>query len=149
MDYGILAENMMESFGSLLQVPAIQGAIDMARGDLGVMNYLLMHDNSAYPKQMSDVMAISTARVAAILNRLERMDLICRSPDGRDNRKIIVRLTEKGIDSIKQKRENLKQVLADVLDMLGEEDAQHFIRIQKRISQNFKEAKIREELMHL
>ena len=63
------------------------------KGEMFVLNYLRNHNNQAHPKNLSDEMIVSTARIAVILNNLEKNQLITRTPDSEDNRQIIVKLS--------------------------------------------------------
>ena len=137
MDYRILAERMVDLQTSLHQVPITQELSALDRGIFFALNYLALHGNTAYPKELSREMAVSSARIAALLNHLEEEKLIQRSPDLRDNRQIIVSLTDKGLQLIRRKREEIMNIVAETLADLGQEDAEAFLRIQERIVQNF------------
>ena len=63
-------------------------------------------------------MEISSARVAAMLNRLKERALIQREPAPRDNRQILVLLTESG-------RQLILQTRAGAADMASEASRQN------------------------
>ena len=97
------------------------------------MNYLATHHNSVYPKVLSREMVVSTARIAVILNQMEDKKWIIRKNDPEDNRQILVSLTEKGWEIIEQQRVEIIRTVAQMLEKLGPEDAEEFLRIQRRI----------------
>lgn len=138
MDYRILAESLMELQSQLHQIPLSQTLSALEGGTFFLLNYLIQHESAAHPKDLSRGMAVSSARIAALLNHLEGRGLIRRVPDPHDSRRIIVSLTEEGRRQICQKREETLAIVADALEELGPEDAQAFLRIQETLIQNFR-----------
>ena len=136
MDYMIMAEELLGVRANLLQVPAIQQLAKMVRGELFVLNYLATHEKEIHPKELSEKMAVSTARIASLLNHMAEKQLIQRYADKNDNRQVIVILTEKGRQEIQQIREEVITRVGALLESLGPEDSEAFIRIQKRIWSN-------------
>lgn len=90
MDYHLLAEELIELHRRLLSFPVNRMLADLAKGELFVLNYLMVHQDPVHPKELSQQMMVSTARVAALLNRMEEEGLIVRLPDSRDNRQTII-----------------------------------------------------------
>ena len=93
MDYEALAGELLSIRGNLLQVPANQKLSKMLRGELFVLNYLDHREGKVHPKELSEKMAVSTARIARLLNHMEEKSLVIRQPDPGDSRQIIVQLT--------------------------------------------------------
>ena len=56
-----------------------------------------------------------------------------RAKDTSDHRRIHVRLTEKGREQILLYRQKVRSCLLQMLQNLGPEDAQHYVRILSRI----------------
>lgn len=137
MDYEMLANELLEIRGRLLKVPANQKLSQMLKGELFVLNYLKIHEAIVHPKELSENLCVSTARIANLLNRMEEKDLICRLTDPEDSRQVIVRLTEKGNRMIEKARDDVLMSTARMLENLGPEDAEAYIRIQKKIYQSF------------
>lgn len=136
MDYHLLAEELIELHRRLLSFPVNRMLADLAKGELFVLNYLMVHQDPVHPKELSKQMMVSTARVAALLNRMEEEGLIVRLPDSRDNRQTIITPTQFGIQFVQEHRTELVDVMAKALELLGPEDAQNYLRIQKKILQN-------------
>ena len=122
VDYHILAERLVNLHTSLHLVPINQELSALDRGTFFALNYLMLHNHSAYPKDLSRSMGVSSARVAALLNHLEKEGFIQRRPDLKDNRQVIVSITDKGIQAICQKRERILDMIAQALESLGPED---------------------------
>ena len=131
MDYTALAAQLLSVQANLLQVPANQQLSSMV--ELFVLNYLLTHEKIIHPKELSEKMSVSTARIASLLNHMEEKNLVMRSADPDDNRQVVVVLTEEGRDQIHQIRAGVISRVAAMLESLGPEDAKEYIRIQEKI----------------
>lgn len=66
---------------------------------------------------------VSTARIAALLNRMEDKGLISRLPDPLNNRQVIVTLSPQGLEAIQTFRSQVIRSAAQMLADLGPEDA--------------------------
>ena len=78
-------------------------------------------------------MGVSTARIAALLSRLEEKQYISRASDPSDNRQVIVTLLPQGLALIQRIRNEVIAAVVRMLERLGPEDAREYIRIQKKI----------------
>ena len=137
MYYQTLANELLHIRMNLLQVPASQKLSVILRGELFVLNYLYNHEDGIHPKELSEKLSVSTARIASLLNHMEEKHLVVRETDPADSRQVLVRLTPDGLDAI---RRCLSDVLANVermLEGLGPDDAREYIRIQEKIYSNY------------
>lgn len=82
-------------------------------------------------------MVDSSARIAAVLNHLEARKLIARTPDPEDSRQIMASLTESGMRLIEEKRAEVVDIVAVMLEKLGPEDARTYLRLQEKILHGF------------
>ena len=139
MDYTSLAQELLTVRANLLQVPANQQLSQMVRGEMFVLNYLFTHEGAIHPKELSHQMAVTTARIASLLNHMEQKQLLLRRADPGDNRQVIVELTEQGRETTREIRAQVIRYLSAMLEELGPEDAQAYIRIQKKIWNNFRQ----------
>ena len=133
MDYTALADELLKIRTDMLLVPAYQGISKMTMGEQFVLNYLATNDNVIHPKELSEKMVVSTARIAALLNRLEEKKMIRRYTDPEDNRQVIVTMTEEGKQEACRNRAEVISKIEVVLEKIGPEDAEASIRIQKKI----------------
>lgn len=101
----------------------------------GTIRFLFEHECVATPAQLIDFFGFSQARLTKILSELESEGLVLRQCDPRDRRRVIVHLTDKGLDCAVEKREKMLKHLVGVLEALGETDAEHFVRIMRRLSE--------------
>ena len=135
MEYAQLAEELLNLRVSMSQMRIERRMSKLAKGEMFVINYLGRHENSAYPKDLSRNMDVSTARIATILNHLEMNKLVTRTVDSHDNRQIIVSLTRSGIERYRQYRADMLSSVEKMLASLGENDAKEYVRLQKKLVQ--------------
>lgn len=135
MCYEDIASELLKTRAEFLHVQALQEMSKMLKGELFVLNYLATHEQQTHPNKISKEMAVSTARIAVLLNRLEEKGFITRTDDPEDNRQVIVRLTEKGAENIAQCRKETLSHVTEMLEHLGPDDARELLRIEKKIVQ--------------
>ncbi len=133
MNYRSIAEELLDIRANMPQVKAERQLSKMMIGENFTLNYLAANDNRAYPKDLSKNMMVSTARIATILKQLEKDGLITRTPDAQDNRQVIVRLTDEGARLIEKDRAAVLDGLVQMLEYLGPEDAEAYIRIRRKL----------------
>lgn len=133
MDYEEMAEELIKMRLSKPQVKLERDVSKLMKGELLALGYLIEHHNHAYPKDLSREMLSSTARIAAMLNNLEKKGLITRQVDPKDNRQIVVSLTPEGIKTCCNYQDQLKQQIIYLFEQLGPEDAKEYLRLQKKV----------------
>lgn len=132
-EYESLASELLSLNLGLLREPAEQMLSKMTRGEFFVLHYLMTHQNRAHPAELSRSMVVSTARIAALLSRLEQKEYISRTSDPGDNRQVIVTLLPQGLALIQRIRAEVIAAVARMLERLGPADAQEYIRIQQKL----------------
>ena len=130
--YEQLANELVQVNEALLHQPAQDLLSKLSRGE----HFVLTHYGQAHPTDLSRHMVVSTARIAALLNRMEEKGLISRLPDPLDNRQIIVSLSPKGEKAIEAFRKKVIQATARMLELLGPDDSQEFLRLQRKLVTN-------------
>ena len=129
MNYRALADQLFSCITSP-ERPALWSELGaFVQGEIGLLFYLRARGGQATPGEISKSLKISTGRVAAALNSLERKGLVRREIDSGDRRKVIVSLTETGARNIEEKREKQLTELEKALSKFSEEDAREFIRL--------------------
>ena len=140
MDYQALAVEFFKSLHALRKTRPQQHISDSLRGELFALQFIAMHDGPVLPGEISDEMEISSARIAATLNSLERKGLITRRIDANDRRRILVELTSEGVSQTKANSHELIANIMQMLSLLSEEDAREYVRITsilaRKVEQN-------------
>lgn len=136
MYYESLAFQLLNVRAKMLQVPAHQEISKLMRGELFVLNYLKEHEGIVHPKELSEKLAVSTARIARLLKHMEEQGLIVRFADTTDSRQVVVQITDQGVYEIDHIRKKVLEYTARMLEDLGPDDAKEYIRIQEKICQS-------------
>jgi DNA-binding MarR family transcriptional regulator len=133
MNYLGLARQFLNSLFQLKKHGHRKKISENMQGEALAMLYVLEQKDIVLPSEMSNEMNISSARVAAMLNSLESKELITRQIDKTDRRKILVSLTQKGIELALKHRQQVENHTAQILELLGEHDASELIRITEKL----------------
>lgn len=136
MLYDELAKELLDIRSNFLRIPSHQKISKLMQGESFVLNYLNTNGMTAHPKELSQKLSVSTARIASLLNHLEEKGLINRTADPEDFRQVIVQITPEGAELIQQIRRDVLEYTTKMLEELGADDAREYIRIQKRILHN-------------
>lgn len=133
MDYRKLAEEFIQKSYQMKKNNHQQMLDESLQGEIFTLLYLKVKKDYALPKEISEEMNISSARVASILNGLEDKGFIERKIDTSDRRRILVSLTDLGKEKALLHEEKVIGIIARMLELLGEEDAKELLRITARI----------------
>lgn len=135
-DYRALAEELLELRISMHLTPAARKLTDLDKGTFLALSDLL-GQGVVHPKELSRKMAISSARVAALLNHMEREGMVVRTADPGDNRQVIISLTAYGRQLIESRRSEAVRMLARALEELDPEEAESYLRIRRKLLNSF------------
>ena len=135
MDSELLAELLVDQTEQLFRHGPHKQIGKSARGECFVLRCLARSRTPMLPSDLSRQLHASTARVAVVLNTLEKKGLISRSIDPLDRRRILVSLTDAGREYAAAVRIQLCEGMKRLLEELGEQDAREYLRITKRMLQ--------------
>lgn len=135
MDYRDLALEFIEVMNQTRKRNISKKIDDSMRGEHFVLNYISEHQENVTPSDISNEMGITSARIAAALNSLEKKGLIIRSIDPQDRRRILIDMTDSGKEQVRNHYENVLNTTTNMMRHLGEEDAKHYIRIMKKMAE--------------
>lgn len=88
-------------------------------GILAVLAFLYYQDGAVSSKEISQYMAVSSARMTVILQKLEQKECIEKKKSTKDTRGIDVVLTEKGREVIAEMEEKKYMSFARIVDEIG------------------------------
>lgn len=135
MDYAALAEEMVRCMFALRKGKPNKNISEALRGEEIALVYMGTKGDEILPGELSQALGLSTARIAATLNSLEKKGLVTREIDPDNRRQILVRLTDAGREFSAARRARLMAITTGMLTTLGEEDAREFVRITKRLTE--------------
>jgi DNA-binding MarR family transcriptional regulator len=98
---------------------------DSVQGQTYVVCYLSDGDKTV--TELANLINVSTARMAVIVNSLEKQGKVERLNDPTDKRITKVHLTSKGNETIDCVREFLKEKVEKAIKILGEEEFDRFV----------------------
>ncbi|OJU08385.1 MAG: MarR family transcriptional regulator [Clostridiales bacterium 43-6] len=102
------------------------------KGELFILQFLLMHKTEALPSELSAALHASTARISALLGALEKKGQIVRNIDINNRRNILVTITEAGRIRAETELKKMKNSMTRVFTDMGEEDTEEFIRLTSK-----------------
>ena len=130
-----MAQEYMETMFYMRKVNSHKEIHDSVHGENFVLFFISQNGGKVIPSDISNEMGISSARVAAALNSLEKKGLIIRKIDTEDRRRILIDLTDSGREQVDNHYRMVMNMVKNMLQYLGENDAREFIRIMKRLAE--------------
>jgi len=116
----------------------------MIKGEKAILHYLSHHQEEVIAGDLSKALDVSTARIAAVLNRLEQKNYIVRNIDDIDKRKVYVSLTKTGKEYLLASREQVIKLMAKLIEEVGEAKIYEHIMLHSRIKRIMKQEQIKE-----
>lgn len=136
MDYRELAAEFVQKMYIINKYKPHRKISESMQGEMFVLHFLAFQDGRALPSEISSSMKISSARVAAALNSLERKGFITRQIDTNDRRKILVTLTEEGKVMSEKHHQEVLDSISRMFAFLGEQDAKEYVRLYTRLAES-------------
>ena len=97
--------------------------------DISFPNYIVLlyieNDKNVYIKTLCDELYLDSGTISPIIKRLEKKDLINRIRTEEDERRVKVRLTEKGL-KLKEEFSKISEDVIQQFDMEGEESVTYY-----------------------
>ncbi|MCL1828739.1 MAG: MarR family transcriptional regulator [Oscillospiraceae bacterium] len=134
MDYGELAFELIKGMKALHKIKTHRSINDALQGEAFVLDCIALGDGDVLPGEIGQEMNVSSARVAAALNSLEKKGLITRRIDTNDRRKILIGITPEGKKLAETHQSAVLGLAAKMLELLGDPDATEYVRIMKKLT---------------
>lgn len=103
-----------------------------------VLRFLSISKKPMTAGSISRYMGVSTARVAALLKKMETKNLIIRESGAHDARTTMVSLSEQGQEKIERLYQDYRSDMGRLIDRVGMERLIEFISTLKEIMELFK-----------
>ena len=133
MDVKTEAERLMLEFRSCAPQKIFSRVEETKRGMGFVLLMLENSDREIVAGDIAEGMNVSTARVAALLKKMEQNGLITRENSSSDARRTVVKITPKGRETILEKRAEFLKKTELLIEKVGMKDLEEFIRISRKI----------------
>ena len=105
------------------------------RGFGFILGYLERADGEVNAGDLAKKLNVSTARIAALLKRMEQSGLVTRHTSRKDARKTIVEITPAGIALVDEMREQTLGRVELLHERIRKEDLETYIRISCQIKE--------------
>jgi DNA-binding MarR family transcriptional regulator len=116
-------------------------ASELSKGNVSFPQFfLLTYLSSEEYLTMSDIakkMGHSTAAATGLVDRLEKLKYVERVHAAEDRRKIMVRITSRGVDLVSKMRGEIAMNLAEVMSEMDEEEADTVKHVRAVMNRNF------------
>ena len=96
IDYAALAQELLHALDTTGPRPPHENISQTQRGEMAVLRLLARERRQMLAGEISRSLSMTTSRIAAVLNRLEKKEMITRLPDPADRRRVAVALTARG-----------------------------------------------------
>lgn len=133
MNYNEIARELLAVQAAFLHLPIGISLSEISEGEYFALRLLSEEDPPSSPSEISKTMKVSTARVSALFRHLEEKGFIRKEHSDKDERAILISLTEKGREFISEKTAAAEEKLSDILEKMGAEDAAEYARLRKKI----------------
>ena len=134
MEYTDLAAELLSKILAFRKAGLHQNIGEALRGENFILNFIACCEDVVLPGEISHEMDVSSARIAAALNRLEDKNLITRQIDKNDRRRILVRITPEGRELADKNQREVLEAAAKLLSRLDEHDAREYVRITGKLA---------------
>lgn len=104
-------------------------------GQPNMLEYIMEHE-ACSQKELAAAMHITPASAAVSLKRMEKAELIIRTPDEKDIRKNHIRVTEKGEKALQEFRRICKRTDENMFKDFSEEERNTLHRLLLRLHKN-------------
>ena len=133
MDKDYPIDELLLQLYQFYRVPFHQTIYSFLSGEEFVIQLMVRLGGQCTPGDIKSTMLVSSARVAAMLNNLEKKELIERKIDKEDRRRIIVSLTPRGEAHADIKAGEIRTLSQRAKNKLGRDDVQEFLRILRKM----------------
>ena len=105
-----------------------------SRGLQMILHFLAKANGEICAGDLSRRFNVSTARIAVALKKLSSKGLIETTSSLEDGRKVVVKITEKGREEVKKNVDEMVDFMKFLMNGIGEEDLNEFLRIFAKIN---------------
>lgn len=135
MERDVLAKKMMEAFDSINRQEFFERMKTTFKGENLILAILMEMGGKATPGELVKYTECTAARLTAIAKSLETKGLVKRIQNAEDKRSTIIEMTAEGITKFRNMQKEAVDNIFNLIEKLGENDAEEFIRLIRRLSE--------------
>ena len=124
--------NLLDSLLELYKSDKINYLLEYLRGEQAVL--FLLSQNYSNVKDITNKLGIKKNRMSAILNSLDKKELVIINKDISDKRRYIIKLTDKGLNLINDKNKKAEKIIKNTLKDFTSNDQLKLIDIINKIN---------------
>jgi DNA-binding MarR family transcriptional regulator len=141
-----LAENLMAAFDSINRQDLFERMKTTFKGENLILAMLMEMGGKATPGELIKYTECTAARLTAIAKSLETKGLVNRIQNAEDKRSTIIEMTADGITKFMNLQKEAAESVFNLIEKLGERDAEEFVRLVSRLSEISKDSSAFEEV---
>ena len=146
MERDTLAENLMAAFDSINRQALFERMKTTFKGENLMLAMLMKMGGKATPGELIKYTECTAARLTAIAKSLETKGLVNRIQNAEDKRSTIIEMTADGITKFMNLQKEAAESVFNLIEKLGERDAEEFVRLVSRLSEISKDSSAFEEV---
>lgn len=146
MERDTLAENLMAAFDSINRQALFESMKATFKGENLMLAMLMKMGGKATPGELIKYTECTAARLTAIAKSLETKGLVNRIQNAEDKRSTIIEMTTDGITKFMNLQKEATESVFNLIEKLGERDAEEFVRLVSRLSEISKDSSAFEEV---
>lgn len=112
-------------------------SVELSRGQVSFPQFFLLgHISTTDSLSMSEIaekMNHSTAAATGLVDRLENLGYVQRAHAASDRRKVLVKITKKGVSLVERIREDMVQNLSQIMELLEPGEQKAWLSIYEKI----------------
>ena len=108
--------------------------LESLRGENAVLTCLLHNEEELHPGELAEKLSLVPGRMTDILKTLEKKGMIRREPDPEDRRRVLVKITPKGVRDVTERREKVRTQYSGLYQALGLYDTVKLIELLKKLN---------------
>ncbi len=115
------------------------GLTDVQFNLMMLLKYQSEHDDGLSQAQLSSMMLVNRANITSLIDRMEKVDLVIRTPDQSDRRSNIVKLTIRGKGLLAEIEPLYTQEVKRIMAILKQTEQKTVIKVLEKIRGNITE----------
>lgn len=125
-------EELMARFQRVVHMQSVSKFLGLTASQVFILRFLDTKEH-AKASDIARVSGLSPGAVTQVCDELVRTDLVERSRSDDDRRVVYINITPQGRSRLAEVRSVRSQWMLKILNQLGDEDAQEFMRILQRV----------------